>query len=83
MDVKFDLQSATQLIKQMDKYCSSIINDTKEISRIVNSLNGWDDNQRDAFETNLKYLKADLNIALKMEIDYMKTYEQRVKELRG
>ncbi len=83
MDVKFDLQSATQLIKQMDKYCSSIINDTKEISRIVNSLNGWDDNQRDAFETNLKYLKEDLNIALKMEIDYMKTYEQRVKELRG
>ena len=83
MDVKFDLQSATQLIKQMDKYCSSIINDTKEISRIVNSLNGWDDNQRDAFETNLKYLKTDLNIALKMEIDYMKTYEQRVKELRG
>lgn len=83
MDVKFDLQSATQLIKQMDKYCSSIINDTKEILRIVDSLNGWDDNQRDAFETNLEYLKSDLNIALKMEIDYMKTYEQRVKELRG
>ena len=83
MDVKFDSQSATNLIKQMDKYCTSIINDTKEISRIVDLLNGWNDDQRDAFVENLNELKKDLNVALKLEIDYMKTFEQRVNELRG
>lgn len=83
MDVRFDSKAAMELIKQMDKYCSSIISDTKEITRIVSSSSGWDDNQRDAFEANLNSLKSDLNIALKMEIDYMKTYEQRVNELRG
>lgn len=83
MDVRFDSKAAMELIRQMDKYCSDIIIDMKEISRIVSSTSEWHDNQRDAFEVNLNSLKSDLNIALNMEIEYKKTYEQRVNELRG
>ena len=83
MVISFDSDAAVKLIKQMDVYCESIINNTKELSRVISSTNGWNDNQRRAFEENINSLKKDLNVALRLETDYIRTYAQRVKELEG
>lgn len=83
MDIKFDVTAAEQLIKQMDKYCRGVQKETRDLLDIMNTSGGWDDNQKKAFESNINELAGDLNQALRMEADYMKTYDQRVRELRG
>ena len=83
MDIKFDAAAAEQLIKQMDKYCRGVQEETRDLLDIMKSSGGWNDNQKKAFESNINELAGDLNQALRMEADYMKTYDQRVRELRG
>ena len=83
MDIKFDAAAAEQLIKQMDKYCRGVQKETRDLLDIMKTSSGWNDNQKKAFESNINELAGDLNQALRMEADYMKTYDQRVRELRG
>ena len=83
MDIKFDAAAAEQLIKQMDKYCRGVQKETRDLLDIMKNSSGWNDNQKKAFESNINELAGDLNQALRMEADYMKTYDQRVRELRG
>ena len=83
MDIKFDATAAEQLIKQMDKYCRGVQKETRDLLDIMKTSGGWSDNQKKAFESNINELAGDLNQALRMEADYMKTYDQRVRELRG
>ncbi len=83
MDIKFDATAAEQLIKQMDKYCRGVQKETRDLLDIMKTSGGWNDNQKKAFESNINELAGDLNQALRMEADYMKTYDQRVRELRG
>ena len=83
MDIKFDAAAAEQLIKQMDKYCRGVQKETRDLRDIMKTSGGWNDNQKKAFESNINELAGDLNQALRMEADYMKTYDQRVRELRG
>ena len=83
MDIKFDVVAAEQLIKQMDIYCRGVQKETRDLLDIMKSSGGWDDNQKKAFDSNINELAAELNQALRMEADYMKTYDQRVRELRG
>ena len=83
MDIKFDAAAAEQLIKQMDKYCRGVQKETRDLLDMMKSSGGWNDNQKKAFESNINELAGDLNQALRLEADYMKTYDQRVRELRG
>ena len=83
MDIKFDATAAEQLIKQMDKYCRGVQKETRDLLDIMKTSGGWNYNQKKAFESNINELAGDLNQALRMEADYMKTYDQRVRELRG
>ncbi len=83
MDIKFDADAAEQLIKQMDKYCRGVQKETKDLLDAVRSSGGWDDYQKKAFESNIIELAGDLNQALSLEADYMRTFDQRVRELRG
>ena len=50
---------------------------------IMNNSPEWDDNQATAFRNNLVELSKDLKTALSLESEYMKTFHQRVTELRG
>ncbi len=83
MDIIFDAIAAEQLIKQMDKYCRGVQKETRDLLDIMKTSGGWNDNQKKAFESNINELAGDLNQTLRMEADYMKTYDQRVRELRG
>ena len=67
----------------MDKYCRGIQKETKELLDIMKTSCRWNDNQKKAFESNINELANDLNQALKLEADYMRTFDQRVRELRG
>lgn len=83
MDIKFDAQAAEQLLQQMDIYCSGIQKETKELLAILKNSGQWNDNQMKAFQTNITEIAKDLNQALILEGDYMRTFYQRVQELRG
>ncbi len=83
MDIKFNAQEAERLLQQMDIYCSGIQKETKDLLAILKNSGQWDDNQMKAFQVNVTEIAKDLNQALILEGDYMRTYYQRVQELRG
>ena len=83
MDVRFDAKAAEQLIRQMGKYCRGVQTETRALLFLMKNSGEWKDNQMKAFEVNMSALAGDLNQALSLESEYMRTYEQRVKELRG
>ncbi len=83
MDVRFNANAATELISQMNMYCMGILQETRGLAEIMNNTDGWNDNQAKAFKNNVRELNDDLKMALSLEKDYMKTFQQRVKELRG
>lgn len=83
MDVKFSAVAAEQLIQQMGIYCSDIQNETRDILDVLKNSGEWNDNQMKAFQNNMMELAKDLNKALSLESEYMRTFHQRVKELRG
>lgn len=83
MDIKFDARAAERLLQQMDLYCSGIQKETKDLLVILKNSGQWDDNQMKAFQANITEIAKDLNQALILEGDYMRTYYQRVQELRG
>lgn len=82
MDVRFDAGAAEKLLQQMDRYCSGIQKETKELLSVLKNPGEWQDNQMRAFQANINELVADLNRALSLESEYMRTYHQRVMELR-
>ena len=82
MDIKFNAQAAMQLVQQMDKYCTGIQKEAKEMLTILKTSGQWDDNQMKAFQANINELAKDLDQTLALESDYMRTYYQRVQELR-
>ena len=83
MGIKFDASAADRLLQQMDIYCSGIQKETKDLLSILKNSGQWNDNQMLAFQANITELAKDLNQALILEGDYMRTYYQRVQELRG
>lgn len=83
MDVKFDANAANQLINQMNNYCSGIMQETRGLIELMNNTPEWNDNQTKAFRNNIVELTKDLKSALSLESEYMRTFHQRVTELRG
>ena len=83
MDVKFNAAAAEQLIQQMGIYCSGIQNETRDVLDVLKNSGEWNDNQMRAFQNNMAELAKELNKALSLESEYMRTFYQRVNELRG
>lgn len=83
MDIKFDAHAAERLLQQMDIYCSGIQKEAKDLLAIMRNSGQWNDNQMKAFQANITEIAKDLNQALILEGDYMRTYYQRVQELKG
>lgn len=83
MDTVFNINAAIELIKQMDKYCTTIQYEARAILDVLQGGNKWNDAQSSAFQKNLMSICGDLNKALQAESNYMNEYRQRVKELRG
>lgn len=82
MDVKFDTGAAERLIRQMDRYCSGIQKETRELLAIMKKPGEWKDNQMRAFQMNIHEIAKDLNQALALESEYMRTFYQRIMELK-
>lgn len=83
MDVKFDLNSAQQLISSMCNYCNSIQQDAVDVLKLIDSSPQWKDQQHQHFCDSVRLICSDLDKALRLESDYLKVYQERVKELRG
>lgn len=83
MDIKFDSVVAKRLIQQMDKYCSCIEKEAKELLAVMKNSGEWQDNQMRAFQMNINEIAKDLNLALNLESEYIRTFYQRVTELGG
>lgn len=83
MDIKFDANAAEKLINQIDKYCSGIQKEARELLVMLKEPRGWQDNQMRAFQTNVNEIANDLNQALALESEYMRTFYQRMMEVRG
>ena len=82
MDVRFDSVAAEQLLKQMNIYCTGIVDETKHLLMIVNESYEWEDNQMKSFRNNMTVLAGDLEKILKFESEYMNTFGQRIQELK-
>lgn len=82
MEIKFDANVARTLIESMSTYCTSIQRDAKDILRLVDSGKNWNDPQFKAFCDSIHQICADLDKTLKLEADYLTTFQQRVDELR-
>ena len=83
MGIKFDAVVAEQLIQQIDKYCSGMQKEARDLLAIMKDPGEWQDNQMRAFQNNITEIAKDLNLALALESEYLRTFHQRVKELRG
>lgn len=83
MDIKFDAADAEQLIRQMSTYCQEIVDETRALLSVTDNSSAWNDNQSVAFKNNMTELAKDLDKALSLESEYMRTFHQRVTELRG
>ena len=83
MDIKFDAVAAERLIQYMDKYCAGIESETKGLRKLLSDPGDWKDDQMKAFQANINDIAKDLNQALHYEGEYMFTFDQRVKELKG
>lgn len=81
--MKFDANAANQLIYQMNSYCAGIMQETRGLMEIMNNIPEWNDNQTKAFKNNVAAITKDLKRALSLESEYMRTFHQRVNELRG
>ena len=83
MDIRFDATAAEQLIRQMQAYCNGIMKETRALYELTKDTSAWNDKQQVAFHKNVDEMATDLNKALSLESEYMRTFDQRVKELRG
>ena len=83
MDIRFDASAAEQLLQQMDQYCTGIKQEAISLLEILKDSEQWNDNQKKVFQTNITDMANELNQALSFEGEYMRTYYQRVQELRG
>ena len=83
MDVKFNITAANELLSQMNFYCSGIVRETSELLKLMGTSESWNDNQHRAFDNNIKELAQDLNCALALNSEYMRTFQQRINELKG
>lgn len=83
MDVRFDSAAAEQLLRQMDVYCTGVVKETRSLLEITKTSTDWNDNQAKAFSANMRGIAEDLNKALALESEYMKSFYQRIQELKG
>lgn len=81
MDVRFDVDAAERLLDEMDSYCSVIEREAKTLI-YTDPQNYWDDYQTKAFQANLLEIANDLNDILKLEGEYMRTYYERIQDLK-
>ena len=83
MDVRFDAMAAQTLIESMCTYCTSIQKDAKDVLRLIDSGKEWKDPQFQNFSEAVHQICSDLDKTLKLESDYLNTFQARVDELRG
>lgn len=83
MDVRFDAVAAQSLIDAMYTYCSSIQNDAKDVLKLIDSGKDWNDPQFQTFSDAVRQICSDLDKTLKLESEYLNTFQERVNELRN
>lgn len=82
MEVRFDAKVAQTLIESMSTYCTSIQKDAREILQLIDSGKEWDDPQFQTFCNSIHLMCNDLDKTLKLESEYLTTFQERVDELR-
>ena len=83
MNIKYDSVAAEKLISDMDQCCQGIQREAQDLLMLVNGMGEWKDSQFDIFQSNINKMAIDLNETLRLESEYMNTFQQRISELRG
>ncbi len=83
MDIRFDNSEAEKLVMQMDKYCSGVCKEARELKSIIDEKTEWNDNQMKAFCANMDVIINELNVIVKQEEEYMGIFRQKINELQG
>ena len=83
MEIKFDARIAQTLIESMRIYCTSIQRDAKDILMLIDSGKEWNDPQFVKFREAIYQICSDLEKTLKLESDYLMTFQSKVDELRS
>ena len=83
MDILFDNTEAEKLVMQMDKYCTGVSKESRELKNIINEKAEWNDNQRRAFRSNIEVIMKELNVIIKQQDEYMGIFKQKIKDLQG
>ncbi len=82
MSVIVDITLAEKLVSNMDSCCREIQKETKELLMLLNDMTDWKDNQAVIFKKYCTEIVKDLSVILKMEGNYLKMYDNKIKELR-
>ena len=82
MDVKFDYNVAKDIIDKMKKNCDHIVNDSRDLRKITDVNNKWQDKQSEAFKNNIEIIVKDINLALQQESEYLKAFWEKANELK-
>lgn len=83
MDIRFDNAEAEKLVMQMNKYCTGISKESRELKSILDEKEEWNDNQRRAFCSNIEVIMKELNVIIRQEEEYMEIFRRKIKELQG
>ena len=83
MDIIYNAAAAERLIHQMDKHCTGVQKEAKELLALLTNPGEWQDNQMRAFQANTMEIAKDLNRMLALEGEYMRTLYRKMMELRG
>lgn len=83
METRFDAAAAKELIKQMMAFCSVMQNNGIELNNLISDNSSWKDSQFDAFRNNIEAIIDGLEKILSYESEYINTFGERVRELRG
>ena len=81
MGILFDAKTAEKLIEAMCTYCLSIQRDAKDVMKLVDSGKEWNDPQFQVFSEAIRQICCDLDKTLKLESDYLTTFQEIVNQL--
>jgi len=83
LEIRFDANVAEILIKQMDEYCVIMNQETVNLLETLNLSGQWDDSQKAVFNDDVIVISKGLSKAMQMQTEYMKVFQERIRELKG
>ncbi|MBR2295271.1 MAG: hypothetical protein IJ869_05875 [Clostridiales bacterium] len=83
MPTLYNSENAKELLRSMDKYCSEIQKNARDLLALTEEKNEWDDPQSMLFRDCTIEICHGLETSLQKQSDYMSLFKTRIDELEG